>query len=156
MLQLGAESGTLPACLPGQAGGCADTESEQAGDLQYVGAGSSGKWLWFGLSTYADWAKVGTNLIPYVDYDTTGDGEADYETYVQNAARPATCWSPITVRPNDRDRRVDAQPVNFNFGDVDTNVFDTNVITLPVSKKLVGIEERTAHRSPTRSGPTTA
>ena len=82
-MQLGATSGSLPTCLPGQAGGCATTKSEQAGDLQYVGAGSSGDWLWFGLSTYADWAKVGTGLQPFVDFDTTGDGKPDYETVVR-------------------------------------------------------------------------
>ena len=69
MLQLGARSGTLPACLPGQAGGCATTKSEGPADLQYVGA-AVGDWLWFGISTREDWAKVGTAPIPYVDYDT--------------------------------------------------------------------------------------
>ena len=34
---------------------------------------------------------------------------------------------------------VDIQPVNFRLGDVDTNVFDSNVLMLPVSKELVGI-----------------
>ncbi len=34
---------------------------------------------------------------------------------------------------------VDIQPVNFNLGDVDTNVFDTNVLLLPVSKELIGV-----------------
>ncbi len=137
VLQLGKESGTLPTCLPGQAGGCATTRSEQAGDLQYVGAGSSGKWLWFGLSTYADWAKVGTALIPYVDYDTTGDGKADFETFVQMVAASDVLVA-FTVDLT-TGSTVDAQPVNFNFGDVDTNVWDTNVITLPVLKKSVGI-----------------
>ena len=35
---------------------------------------------------------------------------------------------------------MDIQPVNFNFGDVDTNVFDTDVVVLPVSKRALGIE----------------
>ena len=68
VLQLGATSGRLPACEPEQTSGCADSQTERAGDLRYVGAGSSGDWLWFGLSTYAEWPKIGTLFSPYVDY----------------------------------------------------------------------------------------
>jgi subtilisin family serine protease len=137
VLQLGAKSGTLPTCLPGQTTGCASSKSEQAGDLQYVGAGSSGDWLWFGLSTYTDWAKVGTVLIPYVDYDTTGDGKPDFETSVQNAPASDVLLS-FTVNLKSG-QTVDVEPVNFNLGDVDTNVFDTNVVTLPVAKEAIGV-----------------
>ena len=139
VLQLGATSGTLPTCLPGQSGGCATSQSERAGDLQYVGAGSAGDWMWFGLSTYADWAKVGTLLIPYVDYDTTGDGKPDFETFVQTAPSSDVLLA-FTVDLNDpQQKTVDIEPVNFNLGDVDTNVFDTNVLTIPVAKQAVGI-----------------
>ena len=139
VLELGATSGTLSACEPDQTSGCVDNETERSGDLQYVGAGSTSKWLWFGLSSYADWAKIGTNVVPYVDFDTTGDGAADYETYVTYL--PGTdVMVAETYDLNDPDfTTVDVQPVNFNYGDVDTNVFDTNVLTLPVSKKLVGL-----------------
>ena len=103
------------------------------------GPGSTGKLLWFGLSTYANWAKIGTNVVPYVDFDTNGDGEPDYETYATYL--PGTdVLVAETYDLNDPDfATVDVQPVNFNYGDVDTNVFDTNVLTLPVSKKLVGL-----------------
>ena len=70
VMQYGASSGVLPPCEPGQLGGCADTASERAGDIKYVGAGSSGDWLWFGVATRGQWATVGNTLIPYVDYDT--------------------------------------------------------------------------------------
>ncbi len=139
VLQLGARSGTLPVCLPGQTGGCATSRSEQAGDLKYVGAGSAGDRLWFGLSTYAEWAKVGSVLIPYVDYDVTGDGAPDFETYAQTAPASDVLLA-VTVDLNDPAADpVDIQPVNFNLGDVDTNVFDTDVLTLPVSKKAIGV-----------------
>jgi hypothetical protein len=137
VLQLGATSGTLPTCLPGQAGGCATSRSEQAGDLQYVGAGSAGDWVWFGLSTYADWAKVGTGLVPFVDFDTTGDGKPDYETVVQTVPSSDVLIA-ATFDLNDASREDD-QPVNFNWGDVDTNVFDTDALTIPVSKEFIGV-----------------
>jgi subtilisin family serine protease len=137
VLQLGAKSGTLPVCLPNQSDGCATTQSDRAGDLRYVGAGSSGDWLWFGISSYADWAKVGTALIPFVDYDTTGDGKPDYETFAQMASASDVLLA-FTVDYHTGET-VDIQPINFNLGDVDTNVFDTNVLMLPVLKEAVGI-----------------
>ena len=144
VLQLGARSGTLPTCLPGQAGGCATSKSEQAGDLQYVGAGSSDLGpdpeddvVWFGISTYADWAKVGTTLIPFVDYDTTGDGVPDFETYVQTAPASDVLLA-LTVNLTTGET-VDSRAANFNYGDVDTNVFDSNVLLLPVAKKAIGV-----------------
>ena len=78
-------------------------------------------------------------MIPFVDFDTNGDGEPDYETYATYL--PGTdVLVAATYDLNDPDQTtVDVQPVNFNYGDVDTNVFDTNVLTLPVSKKLVGL-----------------
>ena len=144
VLELGAKSDRLSACEPDQDSDCVDTETERSGDLQYVGAGSSGKWLWFGLSSYADWAKIGTNVNPYVDFDTTGDGEADFETYLTYLAGTDVLVAE-TYDLNDPDMRmVDRQPVNFDYGDVDTNVFDTNVLTLPVLKQKVGLNKARA------------
>ncbi|MDQ2740492.1 MAG: hypothetical protein M3Y35_18155, partial [Actinomycetota bacterium] len=34
---------------------------------------------------------------------------------------------------------VDVEPINFNLGDVDTNVFDTNSVLIPVSPKAIGM-----------------
>ncbi len=36
---------------------------------------------------------------------------------------------------------VDIEPVNFNFGDVDTNIFDTNVLTMPVWPAAIGVSD---------------
>jgi hypothetical protein len=137
VLQLGQTSGALPPCATGETTGCATTSMEKSGDLQYVGAGSAGDYLWFGLSTYGNWAKIGTVVQPYVDFDTTGDGEADYETYV--AYGPATdVLLAVTYDLNDPDfTTVDVQPLNFKYGDVDTNVFDTNVLMMPVLKSAL-------------------
>ncbi len=137
VMQYGASSGVLPACAPGQTGQCADTASERAGDLKYVGTGSSGDWLWFGISTRGQWATIGNTVIPYVDYDVDGDGVPDYETYVQNLAATDVLLA-ITIDLNTGDA-VDFEPVNFNFGDVDTNVFDSDVLLLPVLKEAVGL-----------------
>ena len=137
VLQFGAESRKLPTCSSSGAGNCVGTVTERSGDLQYVGAGATSDTLWFGLSTYGDWAKVGEVMIPYVDFDTTGDGVPDYETYVQHATGSDVLLA-NTVDLNDGSV-VDQEAVNFNWGDVDTNVYDSNVLLLPVAKELVGL-----------------
>ncbi|MGL5827356.1 MAG: S8 family serine peptidase, partial [Nocardioides sp.] len=137
VLQYGASSGVLPECAPGQVSGCADTKSERAGDLKYVGAGSSGEWLWFGIATRGEWATVGNTMSPYVDFDVDGDSVPDYETYVQNVSGTDVLVA-FTIDLNTGDT-VDIEPVNFNLGNVDTNVFDSDVILLPVLKEAVGV-----------------
>ncbi len=135
VLQLGQTSKALPTCDAGETAGCVTTGTERSGDLQYVGAGSVGDRLWFGLSSYGNWANIGTIVQPYVDFDTTGDGEADYETFVTRGTATDVMLA-VTIELTDF-TEVDVQPVNFNYGDVDTNVFDTNVLTLPVLKSAL-------------------
>jgi subtilisin family serine protease len=146
VLTLGATSPQLPACTSTQVTGCTVNQTAVAGDLQYVGAGSvpgesgnySDGWMWFGISTYGDWATVGNSTIPYVDFDTTGDHRPDYEVYVQNY--PATDLLLAILVDLNAGEVVDLEPVNFNFGDVDTNVFDSNVLTIPVSLAALGVK----------------
>ncbi len=137
VMELGATSRKLPRCHGSLTTGCTVNQTAVAGDLQYVGAGSSGDFLWYGISTFGDWANIGNSTIPYVDFDTTRDGEPDYEVYVQNY--PATdLLLAILVDLNSGDV-LDLQPVNFLFADSDTNVFDTNVLLLPVLKEAIGL-----------------
>ena len=146
VLQLGATSPKLPKCQGTQTDGCSWGPTATSGDLRYVGAGSSkgihgyaDGALWFGLATWGDWATIGNSVIPYVDMDTTGDGKADYEVYVQNA--PATdLLEAFLVRLSDG-ALVGLSPVNFNEGDVDTNVFDNNVLTIPVDPAAIGVKK---------------
>lgn len=138
VLELGDRSGTLPVCTSGTLGGCTYSRSSRAGDLEYVGAGSTSEWLWFGVATRADWATVGRSLIPYVDYDVDGDGEPDFETYAEFYPDTDLLLAiTVDLEADPEDALVDLQPVNFEFGDVDTNVFDSNVLLLPVSKAVL-------------------
>ena len=143
---LGATSSRLPVCRGTQTENCTVNETARAGDLQYVGAGSSASgdgyadgWLWFTISTYADWATVGNSTIPYVDIDTTGDGKPDYEVYVQNL--DATDVLLANLVDLNTGKAIDLEPVNFQFGDVNTNVFDTNVLSIPVWPAKIGVTD---------------
>ncbi|WP_417562018.1 S8 family serine peptidase [Microbacterium sp.] len=145
VLNLGATSPKLPVCSAKVSEDCTVNQTATGGDLQYVGAGSSpdtkgyaNGWLWFGISTYGDWATVGNSTIPYVDFDTTGDGVPDYEVYVQNVAATDLLYA-FLVDLN-AGRLIDIEPVNFTGASVNTNVFDTNVLTIPVWPALIGVK----------------
>lgn len=151
MFELQAESPQLPECAGKVSEGCTVNETAKGGDLRYVGAtstaplakqqGAAGESLLaFGLATWGDWANLGSNTIPFVDIDTDGDGEADFESYVTKA--PSTDVLLVnTVDLNaEGSPTVDVQPVNGQLGDVDTNVFDSNVVVLPVSISALGID----------------
>jgi len=141
VLQLGETSADLPACAADKVGGCYYNQSSESGDLKYVGAGSDSDWLYFGISTRTDWATIGNSIAPYVDLDTNGNGIPDYEVYVQNYPDTDVLLANLvdlkdTTSTKD-DKVIDNEPVNFNFGDVDTNVFDTNVLLIPVLKEAI-------------------
>jgi hypothetical protein len=137
VLELGTTSPRLPACTAAVTTDCASSPTEKAGDIQYVGAGSNGEVMWFGLSTYGDWPSVGNINIPYVDYDVDGDLEPDFETYLQ----PVTDTDLLYAWTEDLHTGdlVDLEPVNFSDGNRDTNVFDTDVVTMPVFLDALGL-----------------
>jgi subtilisin family serine protease len=153
VLEFGEASPVLPACdaPTDEPDGCATQESDKASDWQYVGAGSNSSMLWFGVSTHGDWANLGTITSPDVYFDTDGDGIEDYETYVSTVEATDLVYA-FTLDLNDPAcltaagcPTVDAQPVNFNDGNVDTNVFGNSVVLLPVAKSAVGLTGPGSH-----------
>ncbi|MGH3936734.1 MAG: S8 family peptidase, partial [Pseudonocardiaceae bacterium] len=90
VLQLQAESGRLAQCEGVVVAGCAPNRTAQGGDIRYVGVTSTAPLaiargkpedavLAFGIVTWEDWYNVGSNTIPFVDIDTSGDGLPDFE-----------------------------------------------------------------------------
>jgi subtilisin family serine protease len=157
VFELQASSGQLPECDGGTTADCTLNNTAKGGDLQYVGAASTAPLakaqgepenalLAFGLTTWSDWANLGSNTVPFVDIDTTGDGVADFETFVTKAtATDVLLVNTVALKPGFP--TVDIQAVNGQLGDVDTNVFDTNVVVLPVSIAALGIDPNAAsHR----------
>ncbi|HEY3468166.1 MAG TPA: S8 family serine peptidase [Amycolatopsis sp.] len=150
VLELQAESPQLPECDADVVTDCTVNNTAKGGDLRYIGAASTAPLakaqgepenaiLAFGLSTWGDWANIGSNTSPFVDIDTTGDGQPDFETYVTKATSTDVLLA-VTVALKTGFPTVDVQAVNGQLGDVDTNVFDTNVVTLPVSLAALGID----------------
>ncbi|MFT4228787.1 MAG: S8 family serine peptidase [Microbacterium sp.] len=148
VLQFGAASGKLKACAGAQIDGCLTMGSDRSGDLRYVGAGSTpvdgdytDGWLHFGINTWGQWDVWGTTMIPFVDYDVSGDGVPDFETYMQ--PYPDTDVPLAITVDLDSGDVVDMEPVNFNWGDVDTNVFDNDTMVLPVWPAAIGVTSTT-------------
>ncbi|WP_027946243.1 S8 family serine peptidase [Amycolatopsis taiwanensis] len=158
VLELQASSPKLPDCRSNLTQHCTINDTAKGGDLQYVGAATTAPLarsqgrpqdalLAFGLTTWGNWANLGSNTIPFVDIDVNGDGRPDFESFVTKA----TGTDLLLVNTVDLNKpgfpSVDVEAVNAELGDVDTNVFDTNVIVLPVSLTALGIDPAAAsHR----------
>ncbi|MGH3931132.1 MAG: S8 family peptidase [Pseudonocardiaceae bacterium] len=151
VLQLQVESGRLPECSALLTADCAPNETARGGDIQYVGVTSTAPLavaqgepaqalLAFGITTWGEWYNLGGNTIPFVDIDINGDGTADFEVFVTKAdGTDVLLAETVDLRAPDMPT-VDLQPINGQFGDVDTGVFDTNVVLLPVSLAVLGID----------------
>jgi subtilisin family serine protease len=155
VLELQGTSPRLRDCGPHVTTHCVINGTARGGDLRYVGAASTAPLaraqgrpgdalLAFGIATWGDWYNVGSNTVPFVDIDTTGDGKPDFEVSVGKPsgtdvllAQTVDLHRPVA---GGGFTAVDTQPVNGEYGDVDTNVFDTDVLVLPVSLKALGID----------------
>jgi len=148
-LQLQATSPRLPDCGQRASAGCAINGTARGGDLRYIGAASTAPlarlrgepetaMLGFGIATWGDWYNLGSNTVPFVDLDTDGDAVPDFEIF---AIKPAgtDLLLAVTVDLPSGDL-VAIEGVNGLFGDVDANVFDTNVVVLPVRLADLGID----------------
>ncbi|MFI9454088.1 S8 family serine peptidase [Amycolatopsis sp. NPDC052450] len=154
VLELQAESPQLPECDGDVTTDCTLNQTAKGADLRYIGAASTAPLakaqgepenalLAFGLTTWSDLANLGSNTSPFVDIDTTGDGQPDFETYVTKVTATDVLVA-VTVALKPGFPQVDIQPINGQLGDVDTNVYDTNVVVLPVSIAALGIDPNAA------------
>lgn len=99
--------------------------------------------LGFGVAMAGNWDAISPDSMPTVYFDTTGDGQDDYVTYATPAGGGVDMIVAVTQRLSDGEE-VDVEPVNFAYGDVDTNVYDTNVVVLPVALSALGYHRTSA------------
>ena len=136
VLQLGATSGTAPGLRARARPATAPIpQSEQRRRPAATSApGSSGDWLWFGLSTYAEWAKIGTLVQPLRRHRHHGRPAGRLRDLRDHRGRHRRAAGRHRSTSTTSTASSTSQPVNFSHGDVDTNVFDSNVLMLPVSQ----------------------
>lgn len=136
-------------------------ESLYSFDLRAVGAASTVPALFdaagdetagvlnFGVSTWQNWAQLGGNNGITVDIDADGDDTVDYSvrtlrTEDLGPAAPTLdmiLFEIVTI--NDAGEEVfdtDLYYANGVDGSVDTNTFDTNVVTFPVPVTELGMD----------------
>ncbi|HEX5332867.1 MAG TPA: S8 family serine peptidase [Cellulomonas sp.] len=145
-LQLAATSPKLEA-VPGLV---TSDSSIAAGDLRYVGWSSTAPqraaagldpangYLGVGIATDGEWASLGQSVKPVIDIDLDGDGSWDAQTVVQKLNDSVDVTVQITYDWN-TGAVLDAEPINGYFGDVDTTVFDNNVLVVPLSLAALGV-----------------
>jgi len=143
IMELGDESLQQPECTATIRANCWTNQSDRSGDIHHVGAGSgtifgTDKMAWFGISTWRDWATNNT-MTPYVDIDVDGDGRPDLETFAQNFASAQGRTDVFLVETVDlvTGDLYDVEVANLFSDQVDTNVFDTNTILLPIDLDAV-------------------
>ncbi|WP_162940071.1 S8 family peptidase [Gryllotalpicola protaetiae] len=137
VLTLGATSPKETTCAATQTSGCIGVPSDAVADLRYVGAGSAGGWLYFGVSSWGQGSTIGEVTQPVVDIDTTGDGTPDFEVFATNLTASDV---PVAVLIDlHTGAQVDIEPINTEFGDVDTNTFDSDTLLLPVVPAAIGL-----------------
>ncbi|ONI83948.1 peptidase S8 [Saccharothrix sp. ALI-22-I] len=149
VLELQASSPRLPECRRNVTTNCVLNNTAKGGDLRHVGVASTAPLakaqgtpenalLAFGVTTWGNWYNLGNNTIPFIDIDTNGDGAFDYEVYATKLAdTDLLVAATVDLKTG---ATVGLQGVNGQFGDVDTNVFDTNVVVLPVLLSALGID----------------
>jgi len=147
--------GTTSPRLPKDATLETSRSAVRSGDIRYVGWSSTAPevealggdpvddgLLNVGVAVEGSWASLGRVVVPVIDIDVDGDGEPDLQSVVWKLAASVDVTvvstydlhAPATAGP------VDIQPVNSEFGDVDTGVFDSNVLVAPISLGAVGID----------------
>jgi subtilisin family serine protease len=138
VLQLGARSDRLPDCGPGVQDDCAVNRTARGGDLRYVGATATPELLAFGVATWDTWANLGSNTRPEVRFSVDGKNFVTTAVKPTNAGDDVTAdlWLARTVVAG-TEEVVDEQPLNGLPGTEDSNVFDSDVVVLPVSRSAL-------------------
>ena len=138
VLQLGARSDRLPDCGPDLQDNCAVNRTARGGDLRYVGATATADLLAFGVATWDTWSNLGSNTQPQVRFSVGGKEFLTRAVKQTDADGDVTAdiWLARTTLLGS-DEVLDEQPLNGHPGDVDTNVFDSDVVVLPVSRSVL-------------------
>lgn len=127
--------------------------SSTAPQVAAAGGDPSDGVIGIGVAVDGEWASLGSVAIPAVETDVDSDGVADFETAIvkYSAETDLTVAATFALRdwtaPDGTEYEVgdavELAPVNSVWGDVDTSVFDSNVVVVPVGLGSLGIEPGT-------------
>lgn len=137
-LELTAESPLAPACAGAVTSYCVSGPSDRGADLEYVGvtsdaphyAAASDGQAYFGIATHGVRATAASRVQFEVHLDTDEDGHTDliaFTTRFENQDR----FVVSLARASDG-AGIGLTPTNNRLGDVDTAIFDSDVLLMPV------------------------
>jgi subtilisin family serine protease len=143
-LQLQGTSTKLPSCSATLVTGCIALTDDRSADLRYVGSSSDAPWfgpddawLTFGVSSYGPWRTPASYTEFDVYLDTNGDGTPDAVTYNTRAVTTDDFdyffSETVDLRPGKNFQVLDDQLINGADGSLDTNVFNSDSLVMPVS-----------------------
>jgi subtilisin family serine protease len=130
-------------------------ESLYSLDLKSVGASSTvpgivaaggdplGGALSIGISTWDNWNTLSNLAALVIEIDVDNNGEAEFLAVTGSAASLDLVF--VDLFPVGDDGSIGAMPVgggvaNNVAGDIDTNLFDSNVVTLPLPVAALGLD----------------
>jgi subtilisin family serine protease len=144
--QLQASSSRLPSCSSSRFTRCIAHTDDRPADLRYVGSASDAPLLSnfalatlsFGISSYGPWRTPASYNEFDVWLDTNGDGIADAAVYNTRASTTEDfdyfLAELVDLRPGPGFGEVlDDQLLNETDGSFDTNMFNSDSLSLPVS-----------------------
>ncbi|WNB85324.1 hypothetical protein [Cellulomonas sp. ATA003] len=116
--------------------GFASTAPQVAADGRDPTDPGSGAAVGVGVVTQGEWATLGRSVLLVVDADVDGDRAPDARTVVQKTSPDLDV---TTAQTFDMAGALRGEiPVNGAFGDVDTTVFDNNVVVVPIALAALG------------------
>jgi hypothetical protein len=156
--ELQARSGALPNCGGAVTTGCIHASDEKAADLKYVGTTSNAPELtsigdnplapacnphnqcgleYFAISTEGPWHTAASQNEYDIYIDSTGDGVPDWVAF--NTRRPGTDVLVARTINLSTDAVVSSEPLDAELGDVDTALFDSDTLVMPVLIPALGV-----------------
>ncbi|MCC9198301.1 S8 family serine peptidase [Arthrobacter sp. zg-Y820] len=94
-----------------------------------------------GVSTWENWASLNANSQISVEIDTNNDGATDFLAATTSASGvDQSVFVMYPVVNGTLGNSLGVLPVNGTDGSIDTNNFDTNVVTLPIPAAALGLD----------------
>jgi len=140
--ELQATSGESPQCSEDIEFNCWRLPEEKYADLKAVGYTSNAGLVsnpangraYFAVAVHGPWAIPSDKAYIQIDLDVDGDGTPDLFVYNTRVGDDDTFVSALVDPSRPKGQRViSAVGINGRFGDLDTALYDSDVIVLPVS-----------------------
>ncbi len=134
--ELQGTSPMLPNCSATVITSCVPFPEERAGDLKQVGVASDGSTAYFAVNTYGQWHAPASYVEFDVLIDNNGDGVPDLDLF--NTRLTGTDVYVSALVDLATGANLDLELLNVVDGSVDTDIYNSDVMVLPVAIAALG------------------